>query len=66
MRTRRVLAFGIASFMITGLLLTGCGKKEPEPTASGYYEGPMKPKSESSTKTDDQSNPTGTGNSGTR
>jgi len=26
------------------LLASGCGNKEPKPTSSGYYSGPIQPK----------------------
>lgn len=60
MRTNRVLVLGLALLLGAGALLSGCNKQEPPPTTSGYYEGPMKPKGESTTKTDDQINPAGT------
>ena len=61
MRTRRVVAYGIASLMLSAVLLSGCGgKDEPKPNASGYYEGPMKPKGEN-TRSEGTSTPAGTG-----
>ncbi len=42
-----LLGLGTAAFLLTAATsLTGCGKKEEEASAEGYYEGPMKPKSE--------------------
>lgn len=62
MRTRRVLAYSLLTLLFAVPLLTGCGKKdEPAPSAPGYYEGPMKAKGDTATKTDDQTNPAGTG-----
>jgi len=29
---------------LSTMMLAGCKKTEPEPTGSGYYTGPMKPK----------------------
>lgn len=41
------------------MLLSGCGgKQEPAPSASGYYEGPMKPKGEN-TRSEGASVPAG-------
>lgn len=39
------LSMGIL-LLASALSLNSCGKKEPEPSAEGYYEGPMKPKTE--------------------
>ena len=45
MRSALLRLGAIALLLTTTLSLSGCGKKE-EPSAEGYYEGPMKPKSE--------------------
>jgi hypothetical protein len=62
MRTRRVLALSLLSLLIAVPWLTGCGGKEPEASAPGYYDGPMKAKGDTATKTEDQTNSAGTGN----
>lgn len=36
----------VALLLAPTVSLNGCGKKEAEPSAEGYYEGPMKPKTE--------------------
>ncbi len=42
-----LLGFGIVALLLTTVVcLNSCGKKEPQPSAEGYYEGPMKPKTE--------------------
>jgi hypothetical protein len=42
-----LLGLGVVALMLVSpVSLTGCGKKEAETSAEGYYEGPMKPKSE--------------------
>lgn len=61
MRTRRVLAFGFLALLIASPLLIGCSQKEEKPSAPGYYDGPMKAKGDTATKTDDQTTPAGTG-----
>lgn len=40
---KRTLVLG-GLIAVSPLLLAACGKKEPEPTAPGYYTGPMKAK----------------------
>ncbi|MCS6949402.1 MAG: hypothetical protein RMM06_05930 [Armatimonadota bacterium] len=44
----RVALFGLSLLWLlcVGLNLTACGKKEEDPAAQGYYEGPMLPKSQ--------------------
>jgi hypothetical protein len=49
------------SLLLAMPLLIGCGKKEPPASAPGYYEGPMKAKGDTATKTEDQTTPAGTG-----
>ncbi len=42
-----LLGLGAVAFLLTATVsLTGCGKKGEEASAEGYYEGPMKPKTE--------------------
>lgn len=42
-----LLGFGIVALLLTtAVCLNSCGKKEAESSAEGYYEGPMKPKTE--------------------
>lgn len=42
-----LLGLGTLALLLTATVsLTGCGKKEEETSAEGYYEGPMKPKTE--------------------
>ena len=42
-RSSRALLGSFLAFLFVAPLLAGCGKKA-EPSAPGYYEGPMKPK----------------------
>lgn len=45
-RAARSICFSVVGILAAGLLLgaAGCSSKPPEPSASGYYNGPMKSK----------------------
>jgi len=48
----------------SAILLTGCGSKEPEPSAPGYYSGAMQPKSAAASTGGAPANAPGTSKSG--
>ena len=45
-RSLRSICLSVVGILAAGLILgaIGCGSKPPEPSASGYYNGPMKSK----------------------
>jgi hypothetical protein len=47
---KSALALLISGVMTVGSLLIGCGHKEAEPSAKGYYEGPSTDKGASGVK----------------
>ena len=59
-KAMRLYASAAAVMLVSGVLLTGCGKEEPKTSAPGYYDGPMKPKGAAKTGTEDTTAKPGT------